>query len=366
VAELEAALSALWKSLAEYGVTRACALTLLVYVENEEDGREVSNLISAVTQQHPCRAIVIVAEPEATPPALTASISAHCHLPGAGATQVCCEQIALLARGDTVKNLHNVVVPLTVSGLPVHLWWRADRFPLPQYFEQILRVANHLLLDSARLADPERVLQKFSAEICKLDDRLVVTDLNWARITPWRELIAQFFDSVETRPYLDYLSEVRMGYDPAGPFIPARRGRLLLVIGWLASRLNWEPVGHSGDAGSESRSFRFASRRGAVEVTLAPLRNTDHGPAVTITLVAKSPSGAANFWLASALGRKSIVTRLELPGRAPVERTVHLPVPEEVELVNEEVKVVGRDRVFEQALRLLEGMTSTSKGAITR
>jgi glucose-6-phosphate dehydrogenase assembly protein OpcA len=344
--------------LAEHAVTRACALTLLVYVESEEDGREVSNLISAVTQQHPCRAIVIVAEPEAAPPALTASISAHCHLPAAGAKQVCCEQITLLARSDAVENLDNVVVPLTVSGLPVHVWWRAERFAPPQYFEQILRLSNHLLLDSARFAIPEEALSNLGAEIRKLGDRLAVTDLNWARITPWRELIAQFFDSVETRPYLDSLSEVRIEYNPAAPGIPARRGRLLLLIGWLASRLNWEPVGQRGDAGSENRSFRFASRQGVVEVGMAPGRFEDRGPAVTLSLVSKSPSGTATFGLASAVREESIVTRFDLPGRAPVERVVHLAVPEEVELVNEELKVIGRDRIFEEALQVIARMTS--------
>jgi glucose-6-phosphate dehydrogenase assembly protein OpcA len=132
----------------------------------------------------------------------------------------------------------------------------------------------------------------------------------------------------------------------------------LLLIGWLASRLNWEPVGQRGDAGSENRSFRFASRQGVVEVGMAPGRFEDRGPAVTLSLVSKSPSGTATFGLASAVREESIVTRFDLPGRAPVERVVHLAVPEEVELVNEELKVIGRDRIFEEALQVIARMTS--------
>ena len=56
VAALEAELSALWRSAAEdpatrQAVTRACALTLLIYVESEEAGREVSGLISEATAE---------------------------------------------------------------------------------------------------------------------------------------------------------------------------------------------------------------------------------------------------------------------------------------------------------------------------
>src|SRR5271167_2921023 len=127
VADLEAELSALWRSAAEgpgsQAVIRACALNLLVYVESEEEGREVSNVISQVTLQNPCRAIVMIIEPTSSRTAVTAWISAHCHLPVAGEKQVCSEEISVAASGDAVADLASVVVPLTLSGLPVYLWW---------------------------------------------------------------------------------------------------------------------------------------------------------------------------------------------------------------------------------------------------
>ena len=89
VAEIEAGLSAMWRSAAEASaaksaVTRASALTLLVYVDCEEAAREVSNLIAEVTRQNPCRAVVMVMDPKGSPPGLMASVSAHCHMAGGG------------------------------------------------------------------------------------------------------------------------------------------------------------------------------------------------------------------------------------------------------------------------------------------
>src|SRR5271157_3676372 len=86
VANLETELSALWRSAAQDPaaknvVTRACTLTLLIYVESDDAAYEVNNLVAEVTRQNPCRAIIMMLEPEASPAGLEAWISAHCHLP---------------------------------------------------------------------------------------------------------------------------------------------------------------------------------------------------------------------------------------------------------------------------------------------
>src|SRR5947199_8913316 len=158
VEELEAELSALWRSAAEGAsgqrvVTRACALTLLVSVESEVAAWEVSSLIGDVTRQNPCRAIIMASEPLARPGGINAWISTHCHLPVEGEKQVCSEQVAVVARGDSVRALPNVVLPLVIPGLPIYLWWRARRFEPESYYDDILRVADGALFDTARIPD---------------------------------------------------------------------------------------------------------------------------------------------------------------------------------------------------------------------
>src|SRR2546428_6692926 len=100
VAELEAELSALWRSAAEdpetrHAVLRSCALTLVVYVEDEAAGREGNDLISEVVRGNPCRALVGTPEGDATPPGLSAPISARGTLPGAREEEICCEQVVI-------------------------------------------------------------------------------------------------------------------------------------------------------------------------------------------------------------------------------------------------------------------------------
>lgn len=339
------------------GVTRACALTLLVYVESEEAGREVMNLIAGVMLQNPCRVLVMVVQPDAPAASLSARISAQCYLPRAGEQQVCCELIELLARGDSGRDLDNVVVPLAVPGLPVVLWWRAGRFAPPGYFRDILRITDYLLVDSARFADPPRDLGRLAGEVKRLSDVVAVSDLNWTRMTPWRGLVAQCFDPAETAGYLDQLSEVRVEYEEASPRWSAQSAQAMLLVGWLASRLHWEPAADDGGRTGKDGSILFRSPRGKVEVRLTPKRFEGGGTGVCFSIEMKADGASpATFSLRRGGDGKYAVVRRELPGRPPIEGTARLEVYGEVELVNEGIKSAGRDVVFEEALETAAGI----------
>ena len=364
VAAIEQDLAALWKAMAagdagQGAVTRACALTLLVYVESEEAGREVSNLIGGIIAQNPCRVVVMVVQPGVASPSLTARISAHCHLPKAGEKQVCCEQIELQACDNSVRDLDNVVVPLTVPGLPVVLWWRAGRFRPPDYFRNILRITDTLLMDSARFTDPATDLGKLAGELKSLSAVVPVSDLNWTRMTPWRGLVAQCFDSAETIEYLEQLTEVRVEYEEESPRWSAQSAQALLLIGWLASRLGWEPDSPGGTSAGEGGSISFRSRRGKVEVRRLQTKFEGGGAGVCFSIVMKAGEASpAAFTLKRGADGKYAVVRRELPGRPPVEGTARLEVYDEVELVNEGIKSAGRDAIFEEALEMVARITT--------
>ena len=364
VVAIEQDLSALWKSMAagtSHGeaITRACALTLLVYVESEEASQKVRSLVRGIIVQNPCRVVVMVVQPGAAEPWLSARISIHCHLPRAGEKQVCCEQIELHAHGDSVLDLDNAVVPLMVSGLPVVLWWRAGSFRPPDYFRNILRITDTLLVDSARFADPATDLGKLAGELKRLSAVVPVSDLNWTRMTPWRGLIAQCFDPAEAIEYLEQLTEVRVEYEEESPRWSAQSAQALLLIGWLASRLGWEPERPVAAPAGERSPILFRSRRGPVQVRCLQKKFAGGGSGVcfSITLTAGGASPAV-FTLRRGADGKYAVVRRELPGRPPIEGTARLAVYDEVELVNEGIKSAGRDAVFEEALKMVARITT--------
>ena len=358
VADLEAELSALWRAAAEdpaakNAVTRACTLTLLIYVESNEAADEVNNLVAEVTRQNPCRAIIMMLEPEASPSGLEAWVSAHCHLPEAGEKQVCSEQITIRARGEAGQGLASVVLPLTVSGLPIFLWWRAGDFSPPPYFDPILRLTQHVIVDTARFSPSGTHLQDLAAWLHKFAGRIQLTDLNWSRITPWRELIAQCFDSPDRRPYLDRLSEVRIEYEQDSARLVTQRAQALLLTGWLASRLGWEFLMSERREEAQPRTFYFKSAGGMVKVE-RNLKRVDNacGVCFTMELRSEGPS-AARFSFSRGPDGKVVKTSTEVPGSLPIGRSVRLEVLDEVEILNEELKLGVRDRGYEEALSLV-------------
>ncbi|MFZ0963088.1 MAG: glucose-6-phosphate dehydrogenase assembly protein OpcA [Terriglobia bacterium] len=358
--EIEAGLSAMWRSAAEgsggeSAVTRASALTLLVYVDREEAAREVSNLIAEVTRQNPCRTVLMVTDPKGLPAGVMASVSAHCHMSQEGGKQICSEQITLNARGETGPELASVVLPLTLSGLPIYLWWRAEDFAIPTYFDQILRVTQHVIVDSARFAATRSDLSALAAWLGKYGGRIRVSDLNWARATPWRDVMAQCFDSPDRRPYLDRIREIRIEYEMESARLTTQRAQSLLLTAWLATRLGWKFQRAESRGEKTPRTHYFQSGAGEVKVERALKKVEGGGSGVCFSIVIAADG--ARFSFSRGPDGKVVQTLAEVPGLPPIGRTVRIEVGDEVEILNNELMLAGRDHVYEEALALVANMT---------
>jgi glucose-6-phosphate dehydrogenase assembly protein OpcA len=362
VAGIEAGLAAMWRSASDPAsgkslATRASALTLLVYVDCEEAAHEVSNLIAEVTLQNPCRSVVMVVNPQGSPPGLMASISAHCHMASEGEKQICSEQITLHARGETGPELVSVVLPLTISGLPIYLWWRAGNFDMADYFDQVLRVTQHAIVDSARFADAAADLRALAAWREKQSGRIRLSDLNWARITPWREVVAQCFDSLDRRPYLYRIREVRIEYEMESARLNAQRTQSLLLAAWLATRLGWEFQRAESQGENMPRAFYFQSEGREIKVERLLRKVDGRGTGVCFSLTIEADG--ARFSFSRGADGKAVKTLAEVPGAAPIGRTVRIEVGDEVEMLNDELMLAGRDHVYEEALALVARMTGS-------
>src|SRR2546425_7658672 len=151
-------LSELWVSFGKQngdtstGVLRACAMTLVVLAEAQEDSNEVGETLAALMREHPSRAVVVRVR-DAQEPALEARVFAQCWMPFGQRRQICCEQIEITASEASLSELPPVILPLTVSDLPVILWCRSGRlFQLPD-FSALASVAQKVVVDSSAFPD---------------------------------------------------------------------------------------------------------------------------------------------------------------------------------------------------------------------
>lgn len=359
VGNVEAELSALWGEAAndpgnQHAVSRSCSLTLLVFVASGDAEQEVLERFGRVARDYPCRLVVMNAQPDAAPAGLSARVSVQCYMPDAGKKEVCCDQVTVLARGEAVNGIDQVVLPLLVPGLPVYLWWRVGRFAPEGHLDLILRSVDRVLLDSARFPDPDSDLPLLLEVVRKLPPQVVLTDLNWARLTPWREVIAQCFDAPDTRPYLDRVAEVRIEYERKSPRVHVHRAQALLLIGWLASRLGWEPTAGAGASADGGRAFTFRGRKGNIRVERLPRDFEGGGGGVCFALTMKTADATpAVFSVGRGPDGRTAVTRLELPGQPPVDRAARVEVHDEFDLLKDELRFAARDRVYEQALAVV-------------
>jgi glucose-6-phosphate dehydrogenase assembly protein OpcA len=109
-------------------------------------------------------------------------------------------------------------MPLLISGLPVFCRWRG---PLPfgeQELDELIGVADRLVVDSREWEDPAGDYPRLAG----LFERVAVSDIVWRRILRWRGELAQGWPEIGNCGRL----AVR------GPLADAH-----LLAGWLRSRL---------------------------------------------------------------------------------------------------------------------------------
>ncbi|HET9253269.1 MAG TPA: glucose-6-phosphate dehydrogenase assembly protein OpcA [Candidatus Eisenbacteria bacterium] len=244
VSELDRDLRAMWKSASTAregagGIYRAALCNLVTPVDPESHRRFAPTLVE-VTRRHPSRLLLVEIDHGETPRELSGEVAALCHLRPAGG-YVCSEQIVLRGGAGAGPLVPSAVRSLLVGNLPLTLL-DLRTGPTPAWVEEISERADLRLMDSANLppgAD-RRTLWMRIAE----DEEARLRDLSWSCLAPWREAVADAFDTSRLTPRLQDVGEitVEVGRDaPCGPGAP-------LLAGWIASRLRWSaPRGTGGE-----------------------------------------------------------------------------------------------------------------------
>ncbi|HEU5393924.1 MAG TPA: glucose-6-phosphate dehydrogenase assembly protein OpcA, partial [Candidatus Methylomirabilis sp.] len=187
------------------GALRACTLNLVVAARGGEGPADLAPLIAEIMAEHPCRALLLVEDPAAGASPL-AAVTAVCHRPAAGGGLVCGEQVLLAAGAEGRRAVAGAALSLLVPDLPVALWWRAGPLEADERFARLAGLADRILLDSASLGDGRPDFPALTGLVERYRET-ALTDLQWARLTSWRSLTAQFFDPPEMRPCLTRLAE---------------------------------------------------------------------------------------------------------------------------------------------------------------
>jgi glucose-6-phosphate dehydrogenase assembly protein OpcA len=361
VSELERELTRLRRAQSAHAreqggtVARATVLNLIVFADREVHARRAATSISELALRHPSRAIVVLAD-RGIEREVDGHIEMFCQVPIAdGARQISYEQILVRAHGNVEERLASAVIPLLVPDLPVFLWWTGTPPTSGRSFGDLVGLADRLIVDSSDVARPEVMLPRLARLCAQAHGLFGLTDLNWTRLTPWREIVTSFFDVPSWRSFLDGITGVRVGFAVDMDGRDIHPSQALLFVGWLASRLGWRPLEALAPSEAGGLLFAIARRDGArIMVRVRPRfeRGLAEGDISGIRLQA-ARDDLAEFVVKRQPDAAHQTATVLVGGQRRWERTMPLPSPAIVELIGEELSILGSDRTYEQALRAL-------------
>ncbi|MBL9133461.1 MAG: glucose-6-phosphate dehydrogenase assembly protein OpcA [Verrucomicrobiaceae bacterium] len=226
IARIDRALKDLWSD--DEAKTRASLINLAIYTEDSAILAADNDLLDHVAAEHACRALLILALPEARPPRARAWIQALCR-PYQGKQTVCSEQISFVLEGGDAAQVQNVVFAHLDSDLPLVVWWQAD---LTQHFEErFYSRIDTLIIDSSRWSDPARQFDALLAAMRAENVDFDVRDLAWTRSHFMRTALASCFQDAAALQNLTKLKTIRITH------LKGQRTTALLLAVWINQRL---------------------------------------------------------------------------------------------------------------------------------
>jgi glucose-6-phosphate dehydrogenase assembly protein OpcA len=354
VSAIEKELSSYWKLASERerngAVIRACSCNLVAIAQNRQEAELLPEVLAKVAEWHPSRSVIAYREtdqegarPESTPQ-MHAWIGAQCWVPFSGGPQICCETITVSAQGRAVVDLPNTVVSLLVPDLPSYLYWRSFN-PADQALVERLALFSRLLIVDSHAAKDDRLNRERLLELLtNSPGRIAVRDLNWSRLTAWRDLIAQFFDTPSSRHYVREIAEVEIHRAVAAPGnVPTRT---LLITGWLASRLGWQRV--SAEKSGDQWFSRWNSPSGEVFVRFSGELSPSDDTAGISSIILRTRTGATFSVIRESgspfLKSTAFVQDSQLTHSVPQDTT------DEGSILTRELSLTGEDVGFRAAL----------------
>ncbi len=402
MSEIETVIASLWKMSADNLRTganvqvRTSVLNLVICTPDIETAQRASKILRELSSTHLARVTLLILDSsEHAPSSIHAWVTLRCFSMISDLMRHCFEQATILASGSAVRSIANIIQPLLKPDLPVYLWWLGDPPGRDDpTFIGLVDISSRMIVDSTSFFNPEQDIGTLSALFDTVPE-CALSDLNWGRITPWRQLISQFFDVPEYRSYLAGVTSIEIEHAVA-PLATQMRtdlgdvspnpARALLLAGWLKERLDWSLAEDtsSNDCDTDSGTYywnmvrstnarstrsltptRVKTSTGNIAIiSIRPLVNAEMRPGsiCLVRLMSNLEHKQATFTISLDVEMKLFKTSVELSHETRPRRSVSLAaVHNESELLHDELEILGHDYHFEQTLKEVTEMLAAEK-----
>lgn len=318
-----------------------------------------SAVADEIASRNPCR-IITLCPVAGQDEGVTAQVSAYCPIhKRSQSTLVCCEYITLTGTVEALDRVGGMIGALLIGELPKFLWWKATPDLNQGLFKRLSGLCNSVIVDSCTFNDPEADLLQVQQ---LLEHGIPIADLNWRRLAAWQELTAEAFDPPERREAIKEVDRVTIDYEKGNP------NQAFMFLGWLASRLNWEPISYEtegGDYDIKRITFHSDTQR-AIEAELAGIPTADWGdiPGDLISLRLSSTNLAADCCTVLC-SQTTGCMRMESHGGAQacrIEQVAPLTDQKAEFLLSQQLQRWGREVLFEESLAITTRILNLGNG----
>ncbi len=193
----------------------ATAFNLVTFVEDDSPLLSlISERIAQIEARNPLRSILLTCD-ESQP-------------------QVTSEHVHIAVCDIAAPQLRSIVHDLLVPGVRTVVLWAGSTVTDPR-FSALGELADVVILFTSRTAESERQMLADIVALAHGPLGSKIRDLAFLRLFAWQDLVAQFFDDPRLA---DELADVCRVQVHSGTLAEA-----YYFVGWLASRLQWQPCG---------------------------------------------------------------------------------------------------------------------------
>jgi glucose-6-phosphate dehydrogenase assembly protein OpcA len=229
-------------------------------------------------------------------------------------------------------------------------------------FHGLVAESDEVLFDSLHFTARAERISKTIARMRSEYPEVAYGDVNWQRIRPWREFVAQFFDDPAHITYLDRINHVIIEFSVG---FNGNQSAAMLLMAWLAGSLGWNIVVGSYERQGLSRSARYERssasgeqpREIKFEIHVREQVDCLPGELTGVRLETTGDPPEAIFEAKRAVG--GFVDVRELTPTRFAERCLLLNLPMESNVISSELDAPRLDRQYQRALQVLDALVAS-------
>lgn len=305
---------------------QVATMNFVVFIDDAAHRSWVLERARMVAEKHPSRFIVLDSTGATSGIDVEATTREH------GGATIVSERVDIGVKPLGYDAIVSLVEELAVPDIPTFVWWTGSKLLSSRTFAGLAAMATTVLVDSSGRARDQETLR----ELCTFVERfpsVILHDLAFMRLSPWLDIIAQFFDDPALRE--DLFSLVGLEIESGS------EAEAIYLAGWLGSRLSWDVTARDA----------FRDRRGAA-VAFATHPKGDRRRVHSVVLRAR-----ASTYRAELSDDDESVVCLSVSG-AHEQRLGCVPLHDidNTSLVERAILDSARERIFETSLETVRAL----------